>query len=80
VVLGHLCYHGLYTFCLLLQCMELASSKLRMHGIMKNLEGSYNMTLMRIKSNSYPFLYPLTANIKDSVTKLVEHTKYSNFF
>lgn len=35
---------------------------------------------MHIKSNSYLFLYPHTANIKDFVTKLVEHTQYSKVF
>jgi len=51
-----------------------------MYGIMRNLELLYNMTLMHIKSNSYLFLYPHTANIKDFVTKLVEHTQYSKVF
>jgi hypothetical protein len=56
------------------------SSVLSIYGISKNVELSYNMTLMHIKSNLYLFLYPHKANIKDLGTKLVEHTQYSNVF
>jgi hypothetical protein len=63
----------------LLQCTELNYGQCVMYGIMKNLELSYNMNLMHIKSSLYVFHYPHKANIKDFGTKLVERTQYSYF-
>jgi hypothetical protein len=76
VVLG-ICATTDYTHsCWLVQCKELNS---RMLSIMKNLELSYNKTLTHIKSNSYQFLYPHTAKVKDFGTNLVELMQYSIF-
>lgn len=80
VMLGHLCYHGLYTFLLALAMYGTYEQQVKYAWYHEEFSRSYNMTLMHIKSNSYLFLYPHTANIKDFVTKLVEHTQFSNFF
>jgi hypothetical protein len=71
-------YHELHTF-FLAHAMygTITSNMSKMYGIVRNLELSYNMTLMHIKSSSYLSHYPLKANIKGFETKLVERTQYS---